>query len=70
MTKLRSEFPSWKEDDFLLYSFVASGFSRTTISALVGKDKSVVYNRVWRMKGRIANSGSPLKDFFLGCIDN
>ena len=70
MTKLRSSFPSWKEDDFLLYSFVSSGFSTTTISALMGKEKSVIYNRVWRLKGRISNSGSELKEFFLKCLDN
>lgn len=68
MTKLRSDFPAWKEDDFLLYSFVSSGFSTTTISALMGKEKSVIYNRVWRLKGRIANSGSARKDFFLNCL--
>ncbi len=70
MTKLRKEFPSWKEDDFLLYSFAASGFSSTTISALMEKEKRVVYNRVWRLKGRISNSESPLKEFFLGCLEN
>ena len=70
MTKLRKEFPSWKEDDFLLYSFSASGFSSTTISALMEKEKRVVYNRVWRLKGRISNSESPLKEFFLECLEN
>ena len=68
MTKLRREFPSWKEEDFLLYSFAASGFSSTTISALMGKEKGVIYNRIWRMKGRLANSDSPLKEFFLSCL--
>ncbi len=68
MTKLREEFPSWKEEDFLLYSFAASGFSSTTISTLMGKEKSVIYNRIWRLKGRISNSDSPLKEFFLSCL--
>ena len=44
MTLLRSEFPSWKEEDFQL--------------------------RVWRLKGRISNSSSEHKDFFLRCLDN
>ena len=70
MTKLRREFPGWKDDDFLLYSFTAAGFSSTTISALMEKEKSVIYNRVWRLKGRISNSDSPLKEFFLKCLDN
>ena len=68
MTKLRSEFPAWKEDDYLLYSFTAAGFSSTTISALMEKEKNVIYNRVWRLKGRISNSGSPLKEFFIDCL--
>ena len=70
MTKLRSEFPSWKEEDFQIYAFTAAGFSSTTISALMEKEKNVIYNRVWRLKGRISNSGSELKDFFLKCLDN
>ena len=70
MTKLRSEFPSWKEEDFQLYAFTAAGFSTTTISALMEKEKSVIYNRVWRLKGRISNSASEEKDFFLACLDN
>ena len=69
MTRLRADFPSWKEDDFLLFSFTAAGFSSTTISALMGKEKSVVYNRVWRLKGRISASGSPQKDFFLSALE-
>lgn len=69
MSKLRSEFPSWKEEDFLLYSFAAAGFSSTTISTLMEKDKSVIYNRIWRLKGRISSSSSPLKEFFLNCLE-
>ena len=56
MTKLRAAFPGWKEEDFLLYAFVASGFSSTTISLLLSKDKPYVYNRIYRLKGRIASS--------------
>ena len=70
MTKLRTEFPGWKEEDFQLYAFTAAGFSSTTISALMEKEKSVIYNRVWRLKGRISNSDSPMKEQFLNCLDN
>lgn len=69
MSRLRAEFPSWKEDDFLLFCFTAAGFSSTTISALMGKEKSVIYNRVWRLKGRISASDSPQKEFFLSALD-
>ena len=70
MTKLRSEYPVWKEEDFLLYGFAAAGFSNTTISTLMEKEKSVIYNRIWRLKGRISASGSSLKDFFLKCLED
>lgn len=69
MTRLRGDFPSWKEDDFLLFCFTAAGFSSTTISALMGKEKSVIYNRVWRLKGRISASDSPQKEFFLSALE-
>ena len=69
MTRLRAEFPNWKEEDFQLYAFTAAGFSPTTISALMEKEKSVIYNRVWRLKGRITNSRSEQKDFFLSCLN-
>ncbi len=70
MTKLHREFPQWKEEDFQLYAFTSAGFSSTTISALMEKEKSVIYNRVWRLKGRISNSDSSLKEFFLRCLGN
>ena len=63
-------FPQWKEEDFQLYAFTSAGFSSTTISALMEKEKSVIYNRVWRLKGRISNSDSSLKEFFLRCLGN
>lgn len=69
MSALRSSFPSWKDDDFLLFSFVAAGFSSTTVSALFGKEKSIIYNRVWRLKGRISASDSPRKSFFLQALE-
>lgn len=69
MSRLRGDFPSWKEDDFLLFCFTAAGFSSTTISALMGKEKSVIYNRVWRLKGSISASDSPQKEFFLSALE-
>ncbi len=69
MAKVRKEYPSWKEEDFQLFAFCAAGFSSTTISTLLEKDKSVVYNRVWRLKNRISSSGSSMKEFFLECME-
>ena len=65
MTRLRAAFPSWKDEDFRLYAFAAAGFSPTTMSLLLEKDKPYIYNRIYRLKGRIGASDSPDKDFFL-----
>lgn len=68
MTRLRGQFPQWKEEDFLLFSFAASGFSSTTISALLEKDKPYVYNRIYRLKERIRLSDTADKELFLSVL--
>jgi len=69
MVKLRDAFPKWKEEDFLLYLFAASGFSSTTISTLLEKDKPYVYNRLYRLKERIKSSSSNYRSLFLECLE-
>ena len=69
MEKLRAFFPRWKEEDFLLYLFTASGFSSTTLSTLLEKDKPYIYNHLYRLKERIKVSGSPDRALFLACLE-
>lgn len=69
MEKLRATFPRWKEEDFLLYLFAASGFSSTTLSTLLEKDKPYIYNHIYRLKERIKVSGCPDRELFLGCLE-
>lgn len=69
MTRLREAFPKWKEEDFLLYLFLASGFSATTVATLMGKEKPYVYNRAYRLKERIRASGHPDADLLLSRIE-
>ena len=69
MKRLRAAFPKWKDEDFLLYLFTASGFSATTISTLLEKDKPYVYNRLYRLKERIRASSSPDSEDFLACLE-
>ena len=69
MRRLRAAFPKWKDEDFLLYLFTASGFSATTISTLLEKDKPYVYNRLYRLKERIKASSSPDSEDFLACLE-
>lgn len=69
MVKLREAFPKWKEEDYLLYLFAASGFSSTTISTLLEKDKPYVYNRLYRLKERIKSATSEHQNLFLDCLE-
>ena len=69
MKRLRAAFPKWKDEDFLLYLFTASGFSATTISTLLEKDKPYVYNRLYRLKERIKASDTPDREDFLACLE-
>ncbi|MBR1872479.1 MAG: hypothetical protein IJ795_04655 [Bacteroidales bacterium] len=66
VTALRQALPKLKEDDIQLYCYLASGFSTTTISTLMEKDKQYIYNRVYRLRGRI--SETPQKDRLLAWI--
>ena len=63
--RLRIACPKWKEEDILLYMFTIAGFSSTTISTLLEKDKPYVYNRLYRLKERLKVLDSPDKDFLL-----
>ena len=69
MTKLREAFPAWKEEDYLLFMFVASGFSSTTISTLLEKDKPYVYNRIYRLKERIKQSDTTHRAQLLAVLE-
>lgn len=65
MKRLRSACPKWKEEDVLLYMFTVAGFSSTTISTLLEKDKPYVYNRLYRLKERLKVLDTPDRDFLL-----
>lgn len=69
MLRLRAAFPLWKEEDFQLYLFAASGFSSTTISTLLEKDKPYVYNRLYRLKERIRKLDPEDKNHFLEYLE-
>jgi len=68
MKRFRSQMSTLKEDDIRLFTYLAAGFSSTTISALMEKDKQYVYNRIYRLKGRLTSSDAPDKEEFLSMI--
>ena len=59
MMRFRREHPSLKEKDYRLYSYLVARLSATTISVLLGKEKSVVYNRISRLKKQIKEDFLP-----------
>ena len=67
--RLREQMPKLKVEDVRLFIFAASGFSSTTISTILEKDKGIVYNRIWRLKGKISASDAPDKDNFLEILN-
>jgi hypothetical protein len=69
MKRLRAACPKWKEEDYLLYMFTVAGFSSTTISTLLEKDKPYVYNRLYRLKERIKSAAPEHQDLFLDCLE-
>ena len=68
VARLREQLPKMKAEDIKLFIFAASGFSSTTISTILEKDKGIVYNRIWRLKGKISSSEAPDKEEFLDSI--
>jgi hypothetical protein len=68
MARLRADFPKWKDEDYLLWLFCASGFSSTTISTLLEKEKPYIYNRIYRLKERIKNSDTTDKELYLSLL--
>ena len=70
VSRLREQMPKLKADDIKLFIFAACGFSSTTISTILEKDKGIVYNRIWRLKGKISGSDAPDKEEFLDSINS
>ena len=67
--KLRAQLPRCKEEDVKLFVLAASGLSRTAMATILEKEKGVVNNRLWRLKGRIADADLQDKDLLLACLE-
>ena len=53
VSKLRASHHKLKEEDIKLFCYLQAGFTPTMISVLQRKDKSIIYNRVSRLKAKI-----------------
>lgn len=52
VAELRASHPELKEAEIKLFCYIQAGFTPTMMSVLLRKDKSVVYNRVSRLKAK------------------
>lgn len=55
VSKLRKEHPELREQEIKLFCYLKAGFTPTMISVLLAKDKTVIYNRVSRLKTKIGH---------------
>ena len=53
VSKLRADHPELKEEEIRVFCYISVGFTPTMMSVLLKMDKSVVYNRVSRLKAKI-----------------
>lgn len=65
MADFRSEFPTFKDEDYLLFLYIVVDFSSRAVSILIGESLPVVYNRKSSLKRKIQQSDSIIKDRFL-----
>lgn len=64
MTRFRSNFQEFKEQDCVLFLYTVAGFSSRAISIFINEKLDVVYNRKSRLKQKIICSNSPEKKAF------
>ncbi len=68
MQDFRRAYPSFQEKDYQLYAYLAAHFSSTTIAVLLGKEKSVIYNRISRLKRSIKENNKQECERFLSIL--
>lgn len=68
MSNLRSEMPSLKEKDYVIFSFLVIGFDVTTISNLMNISANTVYIRKCRIRHQIEESNPAHKSQYIEAI--
>ena len=58
-----------KAEGIRLFIFAACGLSSSRVATILEGDKGIVYNRIWRLKGKISASEAPDKEEFLNSIN-
>ena len=65
MADFRAEYPTLKDEDYLLFLYIIVDFSARAISILIGETLPVVYNRKSSLKRKIQQGESVMKERFL-----
>ena len=68
MQDFREAYPSFKEKDYQLYAYLVAGFTATTIAVLSNKEKSVIYNRISRLKRSIQDTNPTASERFMAIL--
>lgn len=68
MQDFREAYPSFKEKDYQLYAFLVAGFTATTIAVLSNKEKSIIYNRISRLKRSIQETNPVACERFMAIL--
>lgn len=63
--RLKNQMPKFKEKDINLLTLVLTGFSSRAVCLFIDINIGNYYNKLSRIKARIAKSEAPDKDFFL-----
>ncbi len=68
MSKLRHDFPSFKEDDYRLLSYMIVGFEAKTIATLMDITPGSVYTRKSRLKDKILSASTENTELYRMCL--
>ncbi|MBO5193421.1 MAG: hypothetical protein J6B62_00850 [Bacteroidales bacterium] len=68
MSKLRHDFPSFKEDDYRLLSYMIVGFEAKTIATLMDITPGSVYTRKSRLKDKILSTSTENAELYRMCL--
>ena len=70
ITRLKEQFPQFKEKDILFLTLIFAGFSPRSVCLFTDIKIGNYYNKKTRIRRKIESSNTPDKDFFLASIDN
>lgn len=68
ISRLKNQMPKFKEKDIIFLTLVLTGFSARAVCLFTDINIGNYYNKLSRLKARIAKSETPDKDFFLQAL--